>query len=70
METVGLADRHRALGSKLENWNGMGAAWTYDALLAGSLLATGCRRAREDVVGVGKRTAFAPVCNRADTQRA
>jgi aminomethyltransferase len=24
-----LADRHRALGSKLEDWNGMGTAWTY-----------------------------------------
>jgi aminomethyltransferase len=24
-----LADRHRALGSKLEDWNGMGSAWTY-----------------------------------------
>jgi aminomethyltransferase len=25
-----LSDRHLALGSKLENWNGMGCAWTYD----------------------------------------
>lgn len=25
-----LADRHRALGSTLEDWNGMGTAWTYD----------------------------------------
>ena len=24
-----LADRHRALGSSLEDWNGMGTAWTY-----------------------------------------
>ena len=24
-----LSDRHLALGSKLENWNGMGCAWTY-----------------------------------------
>jgi len=24
-----LADRHRALGSGLEDWNGMGTAWTY-----------------------------------------
>ena len=24
-----LAERHRALGSKLEDWNGMGTAWTY-----------------------------------------
>ena len=27
--TTVLADRHRALGSKLEDWNGMGTAWTY-----------------------------------------
>ena len=24
-----LAERHRALGSKLEDWSGMGTAWTY-----------------------------------------
>ena len=28
--TTVLADRHRALGSKLEDWNGMGTAWTYN----------------------------------------
>ena len=27
-----LAERHRALGSKLEDWNGMGTAWTYTAV--------------------------------------
>ena len=25
-----LGDRHRALGSNLEDWNGMGVAWTYN----------------------------------------
>ncbi|WP_350334414.1 aminomethyltransferase family protein [Coralliovum pocilloporae] len=25
-----LGDRHRALGSNLEDWSGMGTAWTYD----------------------------------------
>lgn len=25
-----LAERHKALGSKLEDWNGMGTPWTYD----------------------------------------
>jgi aminomethyltransferase len=25
-----LGDRHRALGSKLEDWSGMGTAWTYN----------------------------------------
>ncbi|VAV99984.1 Aminomethyltransferase [hydrothermal vent metagenome] len=28
--TSALAGRHRALGSALEDWNGMGAAWSYD----------------------------------------
>ncbi len=28
--TSALADRHRALGSDLEDWNGMGTAWEYD----------------------------------------
>ncbi len=28
--TSALASRHRALGSGLEDWNGMGTAWTYD----------------------------------------
>ena len=28
--TSALADRHRALGSGLEDWNGMGTAWEYD----------------------------------------
>ncbi len=27
--TSALADRHRALGSGLEDWNGMGTAWSY-----------------------------------------
>ena len=26
-----LGDRHRALGSNLEDWSGMGTAWSYDA---------------------------------------
>ena len=25
-----VGDRHRALGSNLEDWNGMGMAWSYD----------------------------------------
>ncbi len=29
--TSALAARHRALGSGLEDWNGMGTAWTYDS---------------------------------------
>ena len=26
-----LASRHRALGSGLEDWNGMGVAWSYNS---------------------------------------
>ena len=29
--TSALASRHTALGSGLEDWNGMGTAWSYDA---------------------------------------
>jgi aminomethyltransferase len=29
IRTSALADRHRALGSELEDWNGMGTAWSY-----------------------------------------
>ena len=28
--TSALASRHTALGSGLEDWNGMGTAWAYD----------------------------------------
>ena len=28
-----LADRHRAFGSELEDWNGMGTAWSYSTNL-------------------------------------
>ena len=28
--TSALASRHTSLGSGLEDWNGMGTAWTYD----------------------------------------
>lgn len=30
-----LGDRHRALGSNLEDWSGMGTAWTYEGSFAG-----------------------------------
>ena len=29
--TSSLASRHRDLGSSLEDWNGMGTAWTYNS---------------------------------------
>ena len=29
--TSALASRHRELGSGLEDWNGMGTAWTYNS---------------------------------------
>ena len=30
-ENLELASRHRVLGSGLEDWNGMGVAWSYDS---------------------------------------
>ncbi|WP_431798425.1 aminomethyltransferase family protein (plasmid) [Cupriavidus metallidurans] len=49
-----LADRHRALGSKLEDWNGMGTAWTYDADLADHHEAIRTRAGLMDVSGLKK----------------
>lgn len=49
-----LADRHRALGSKLEDWNGMGTAWTYDTDLADAHEAIRTRAGLMDVSGLKK----------------
>lgn len=50
-----LADRHRALGSKLEDWNGMGTAWTYEAVsLADAHEAIRTRAGLMDVSGLRK----------------
>jgi aminomethyltransferase len=49
-----LADRHRALGSKLEDWIGMGMAWTYDHPLADDHVAIRTRAGLMDVSGLKK----------------
>src|ERR1700728_3472864 len=52
--TSALADRHRALGSELEDWNGMGTAWTYATSLADAHEAIRTRAGLMDVSGLKK----------------
>jgi aminomethyltransferase len=52
--TSALADRHRALGSKLEDWNGMGSAWTYDHDIALDHVAIRTKAGLMDVSGLKK----------------
>jgi aminomethyltransferase len=52
--TSALADRHRALGSKLEDWNGMGTAWTYAKDVASDHVAIRTRAGLMDVSGLKK----------------
>ncbi len=52
--TSALADRHRALGSKLEDWNGMGSAWTYAHDMAGDYEAIRTKAGLMDVSGLKK----------------
>ena len=49
-----LGDRHRALGSKLEDWNGMPTAWTYDTPLNDHHVAIRTRAGLMDVSGLKK----------------
>lgn len=50
-----LGERHRALGSKLEDWNGMGTAWTYESVdLADAHEAIRTRAGLMDVSGLKK----------------
>ncbi|MFL0806650.1 MAG: aminomethyltransferase family protein [Oceanobacter sp.] len=49
-----LADRHRALGSQLEDWNGMGTAWTYDGDVVDSHEAIRTKAGLMDVSGLKK----------------
>ena len=52
--TSTLADRHRALGSQLEDWNGMGTPWTYATDLADAHEAIRTRAGLMDVSGLKK----------------
>jgi aminomethyltransferase len=49
-----LADRHRALGSKLEDWSGMGTAWTYDKDMQDEHVAIRTKAGLMDVSGLKK----------------
>ncbi|MEC5325243.1 MULTISPECIES: aminomethyltransferase family protein [unclassified Aurantimonas] len=49
-----LADRHRAMGSHLEDWSGMGTAWTYDKDQGEEYLAIRTKAGVMDVSGLKK----------------
>lgn len=49
-----LADRHRALGSELEDWSGMGTAWSYDKDQEEEYLAIRTKAGFMDVSGLKK----------------
>ena len=49
-----LADRHRALGSDLEDWGGMGTAWSYDKDQEAEYLAIRTKAGVMDVSGLRK----------------
>ncbi|MDD2877489.1 MAG: aminomethyltransferase family protein [Acidiphilium sp.] len=49
-----LADRHRALGSKLEDWNGMPTAWSYATRLQDDHVAIRTAAGLMDVSGLKK----------------
>ena len=49
-----LADRHRALGSKLEDWSGMGTAWSYAADADAEYVAIRTKAGLMDVSGLKK----------------
>jgi len=55
-----LADRHRALGSKLEDWNGMGTAWTYAHDINRDHTAIRTRAGLMDVSGLKKMYVVGP----------
>jgi aminomethyltransferase len=49
-----LADRHRAMGSNLEDWGGMGTAWSYDKEQESEYLAIRTNAGFMDVSGLHK----------------
>ena len=49
-----LAGRHRALGSNLEDWSGMGTAWTYDKDIFAEHVAVRTKAGLMDVSGLKK----------------
>ena len=69
-----LADRHRAMGSKLEDWSGMGTAWSYDKDQEEEYLAIRTKAGFMDVSGLKKVHVVGPhayhVIDRATTRNA
>ena len=55
-----LADRHRALGSQLEDWNGMGTPWFYDHDPAEDHVAIRTKAGLMDVSGLKKLHLIGP----------
>lgn len=58
--TSALADRHRALGSQLEDWSGMGTAWTYDKDIREEHVAIRTKAGLMDVSGLKKLHVVGP----------
>jgi len=52
--TSAIADRHRALGSALEDWNGMGTAWRYAKDMQAEHVAIRTKAGLMDVSGLKK----------------
>ncbi len=55
-----LDDRHRALGSNLEDWSGMGTAWTYDKDISEEHVAVRTAAGLMDVSGLKKMHIVGP----------
>ena len=49
-----LGDRHRAMGSNLEDWSGMGTAWSYDKDQTEEYIAIRTKAGVMDVSGLKK----------------
>ena len=58
--TSALAERHRALGSSLEDWSGMGTAWTYDKDMHAEHVAIRTKAGLMDVSGLKKLHVVGP----------
>lgn len=58
--TTALADRHRALGSTLGDWNGLGTPWTYSTNLADEHEAIRTKAGLMDVSGLKKMYLVGP----------
>ena len=55
-----LEDRHRALGAKMEDWNGMGTAWTYSHDINTDYTAIRTKAGLMDVSGLKKMYLVGP----------